>query len=235
MIELRETIRFDSRKLVKALAATAAALVVVHLTFVGVRALTGHDYVYGLMPLFDLNGEDNLPSFFTGSLFLVNAVLVLFVAGSATGSRSRSVWLLLSGLFVFLSFDDFCSVHERLTEPVRNALHTSGLLYHAWVIVYVPAVALVAAIFLPVWSRLVEPARRRLAVAAGIYLLGAVGVEMASGAYRGHNPGWTAGYSLLVALEESLEMAGLILTARALLGLLDRRAGGPSIVFEGGD
>ena len=234
MIGVPGTIRIDSRRLVGSLAAIASVLVLIHVVFVAVRALTGHDHLYGLVPLFDLDRELNVPSFFSGALFLLDALLFFLVARAAPVAGARRVWRFLCGLFLFLAFDELYSVHERLTGPVREALHTSGLLYFAWVIVYLPAVAIVTAVFAPVWWRLAEPERRRLAIAAAVYLLGAVVVEMVSGAYRGPSNRWSPGYGLLVAVEEGLEMAGLILTARALLGLLDHERGGPSIVFEGG-
>jgi hypothetical protein len=231
----RRTIRVDSRRLVRALTAIASLLVVIHVFFVGVRSLTGHDHVYGLVRLFDLDREVNVPSFYSGALFFLDSLLLLLVARAAPSPGPRRVWSFLCLLFLFLAFDELYSVHERLTGPVREALHTSGLFYYAWVIVYLPAVALVGAVFAPVWWRLAEPARRRLTIAAGVYLLGAVVLEMVSGAYRGRSEIWTPVYGLLVAVEESLEMAGLILMARALLGLLDQEAGGPSVVFEGAE
>jgi hypothetical protein len=216
--ERRFLVAVDPGRLVRTLAVIAALLTLAHLALVLVRTLTGHDYIYGLFPLFDLDLERNIPSFFSGCLLMLNALLFAVVAKAAP--RSKTTWLALSGLFLFLAYDELFSIHEHFSR-LRAALHTSGLLYYAWVIVYVPAVALLAWLFLPVWRRFDGPVRSWLARAAGAYLAGAVGVEMVTGAYHeagGHQGDLT--YGLLVAVEESLEMAGLIMLTHALLKLL---------------
>jgi len=68
-------IRIDPRRLVLALIAVAVLLVLAHVSLLLVAVLTGHDYIFGLVPLFDLDLERNIPSFFGGWLFLLNALL----------------------------------------------------------------------------------------------------------------------------------------------------------------
>lgn len=233
MSETRHAIRLEPARLVRALAAIAVLLTLAHVVLALVKAFTGHDHVFGLVRLFDLDRERNIPSFFSGCLFLLNALLMGLVAKIVPRSASRTIWLFFAGLFVFLAFDELFGVHERLTRPVRQALHTSGLLYYAWVLVYIPAVVLLAFVFVPVWRRLDRPVRSRLTLAAGTYLAGAVGVEIVAGAYReAVGPRWSLTYGILVAIEESLEMAGLILLTHSLLSLLKRKAGGLLIVIE---
>jgi hypothetical protein len=233
--QTRHAIRLEPARLVRALAVIAVLLTLAHVVLVLVRAFTGHDHVYGLFPLFDLDRELNIPSFFSGCLFLLNAPLFVLVAKTAPRSASRTIWLVLAGLFVLMAYDELFGVHERLTEPLREAFHTSGLLFYAWVLVYVPAVVLLVCVFVPVWWRLDRPVRSWLALAAGTYLLGAVGVEMVAGAYDEAVGDRGLTYGLLVAIEESLEMAGLVMLTHALLSLLKREAGGPLIVIQDRD
>ena len=230
------TLRFEPGRVVRALAAVAALLVLVHLGFLLLKALTGHDRVYGLVRLFDLDKEHNIPSFFSGCLFLLNALLLALVARTVPRSAAKTTWKILAGLFVYLAFDELFAIHERLTKPVREAFHTSGPFYYAWILVYLPIVAVIAGLFAPVWRRLDGPVRSRLAVAAGTYLAGAVGVEIAGGMYReAVGPQLGLGYGVLVAIEESLEMAGLIILARALFDQLERTSGGGIIVAPDGN
>jgi hypothetical protein len=217
----------DPSGLVRSLAVIAVLLVLLSSAFWIVRILTGHDEIFGLVGLFDLDGERNLPSFFSGCLFLLNALLFVLVARAAPGGTSRTSWLALAGLFLFLSFDELFGVHERLTTPVREALHTSGFLYYSWVLIYVPAVALLACGLIPVWRRLHGPARSWLGRAAVTYMAGAVGLEMTAGAY--HVAAGTRRdlvYGILATVEESLEMAGLIMLTYALLLLLTQETDG---------
>lgn len=215
-------IELDPRRLVRTLAVIAALLTLAHLALIVVKATTGHDHIYGLLRLFNLDRERNVPSFFSGCLLLWNALLFALVAKTPPRSTSRKTWLALSGLFLFLAYDELFGVHERFSGPLQTALHTSGLLYYAWVLVYVPAVALLAWLFVPVWRRLDGPVRSWLARAAGAYLTGAVGLEMVGGAYEeAVGDRGDLNYGLLVAVEESLEMAGLIMLIHALLRVLE--------------
>jgi hypothetical protein len=234
--EASRAIRLEPARLVRALAAIAVLLSLAHVVLLVVRTSTGHDTIYGLVRLFDLDREQSIPSFFSGCLFLLNALLFFLIARSAPRSASSAIWPVLPALFLFLAYDELFGIHEGLTKPLRAALHTSGLLFYAWVVVYVPAVVLLVFAFLPVWRRLDRPVRAWLGLAAGTFLLGAVGIEMVGGAYRetvANNRDLT--YGLLVTIEESLEMAGLIMLTHALLSLLKKQAGGPPIVIQDPD
>jgi hypothetical protein len=235
MNEPPRELRLEPARLVRALAGIAILLTLAHIVLAVVKSATGHDTIHGLVPLFDLDNERNIPSFFAGSLFLLNAMLFAFAAKAPPHPTSPGTWRAFAWLFVFLAFDELFSVHETLTVPVRHALHARGLLFHAWVIVYLPAVALITLLFLPVWRRLERPARLRFAVAAATYLAGAVGIEMVGGAYAEAAGRRSLTYGLLVSLEESLEMAGLILLTHTLLGLLARKAGGPVVIVQDRD
>lgn len=225
-------IRIDPSRVVFALTTVAALLLMAHLGLLLITATTGHDRIFGLVRLFDLNSEDNVPSFFSGTLFLLNAVLVWLVSRLPAPAHRSKVWVVLAAVFVFLSYDEVFGIHEQLTRPMREALHTTGLLYYPWMIAYVVPLLAVIAWFFPTWRRLDAVARTRLMVAGTLYLLGAVVMEMIGGAYDEAFGRRTLGWGLLVAVEESLEMAGLIVLAHALFMLLRPSAGGAPVVFD---
>ena len=127
--------------------------------------------------------------------------------------------MLLAVLFTSLAYDELFSVHERLIDPLREALDLSGALYFAWIPVYAVAVLAVGGLFWGVWRRLGRRHRFWFAAAATTYLIGAVGFEMLGGARYSGEEGDLV-YGLLYTIEESLEMAGLILFLYALLALL---------------
>lgn len=217
------------------LAAVACLLVALSVALDGVKYFTGDHSFYGLIPLFNVRQEANIPSFFSGCLFLVDAMLLLLVWHIRRLHRGpRATWLCLAGLFVFLSFDELFSVHERFTGPLRATFHTSGPLFYAWVLLYGAAVILLAAAFWPTWRRLESIHRRWLALSAALYLAGALGLEMVGVAHlvasgmRGDL--W---FGLLYTMEESLEMAGLITFAYALMFLAQDDNDGCSIVIPG--
>lgn len=65
---------------------------------------------------FDLDGEGNLPSYFSAlQLLACGLVLTLFaLQHRRTGSRWRHHWTVLACGFVYLSFDEAAQLHELL-------------------------------------------------------------------------------------------------------------------------
>jgi hypothetical protein len=119
-------------------------------------------------------------------------------------------WFGLAGTFVLLSLDEAASFHEMLIIPLRTALHTGGFLYFAWVI---PGGFFVLGFLFVFWRFLRQiPAetRRDFLVAGFVYCSGCLGMEMIDGRYMSLH-GADFNYSLMIILEESLEMTGAIL------------------------
>ena len=223
-------IRISPHRVAFALTVAAALLVAAHLGLLLI-ATTGHDYIFGLVPLFNLDVEGNVPSFFSGCLLLLNGIRFWLVAQRPALTR-RPVWYVLAAVVVFLAYDELFGIHERLTPPIREALHTTGLLYYAWIIAYaVPLLALIGW-FIPAWRTLEASELLRFIVAGVLYFLGAFVMEMICGAYDEAFGRRTLGWGLLVAVEESLELAGLLVLAHTLLMLLMPSAGGAPIVVD---
>ncbi|MDH3223276.1 MAG: hypothetical protein OEO23_06130 [Gemmatimonadota bacterium] len=216
-----------------ALGGIAALLVMASLGFSAAKNWWWNADPYGLSGLFRLNAEGNVPSFFSGLLFLLNSGLLAAVAWARWGDGWRRwVWGFLAALFMFLAFDELFGVHEALIEPMRQAWELSGLFYFSWILVYVPATVLLGAIFLPVWLKMKPRDRLRFAASAVTYLAGAVGLEMVGGArYEAVGAAGDTVYALIYTAEESLEMAGLILLLASLLYLLADELGEVTVTF----
>jgi hypothetical protein len=184
----------------------------------------GRDHVFGLRRLLDFNGEANAPAWYSSVLLLLGGVLLAVVARErrATGDRFVGHWGVLSLIFLFLALDEVAAVHEKLIDPVRDALGTDGALLHAWIIPYVLALALLLIVYLPFLRAL--PARTlRLVLAAGaVYLAGAVGMEMVGGYLWARAPVRGIPIIAVMAIEETLEMVGLALFAYGILDHLAR-------------
>ena len=118
-------------------------------------------------------------------------------------------------LCAFLAVDESFELHERLGG--FGASVADDRLQFAWV---VPGAALACVVGLVLLQRLrTQPAqvRRRLVVAGGVYLTGALVLETVSGqVLRAHGAGGRA-YTLVTSVEEGLEMAGASLLLAALL------------------
>jgi len=187
-----------------------------------VRLRTGHDHILGLLPLLDLNTENNLPSWFAASLLLVDAMLLLLIGmhHRASGDRFARHWMVLGFFFVLMSVDESIGLHETFTRPLRQLIELPALFYYAWI---VPALGLVAgfgAAYLG-FLRALPPATRRWFVASGVmYVGGAVVMEAIAGRHDrlyGHAGG---DYVLLATLEEAAELLGCGLFLFALLDFI---------------
>ncbi len=164
---------------------------------------------------FDLDSEGNLPSYFSALLLLLAcAGLSAWIARDETRTNGRWAWhwWLVAAGFAYLSIDEAAELHELLNMPVRYVLETWQT-HAAWTLVALVVLGL-ALLFLASFLRAM-PARlrRMLAVAAAVYLGGAVGVEVAGGQLDKA----TLLYEVSVSLEEGLEMTGAALFAFALL------------------
>jgi hypothetical protein len=210
-------------KVVRILVVVAVLLLVANLVGVWMIYVLGYTDVYGLAELFDFDTEQNVPTYYSGCLFLLNVLLLLTVRQAAkTLSKPNVIWLMLAALFLFLGFDELFAVHERLGRPLREAWNLSGIFFFAWVLPYGAAVLVLGMLFLPVWWRLNQRSRFWLGMSAATYLAGALGMEMIGGLYRQPDLLFVS----LATIEESFELAGLIMLTYSLLLLLQIEYGG---------
>ena len=178
----------------------------------------GHDVVHGLVPLFDVDVEGNVPTFFSVCLGLCSAALFALIALDAKnrGDRDAFYWTVLAVGFLFLSYDECFQVHEKMTGPMRAMLGGSdpangaqlGLMYYSWVVPGLIGVFTVSLFFLKFMLRLPVATRRRMILAASLFLGGCIGMELINGSVM-ESQGDSLLYNVLVMAEEGLEMTGM--------------------------
>jgi len=180
-----------------------------------------HAFLTELAPLFYVDQEHNIPTYFSVLLILLAAFLLVIIARNKGGQRlpHASKWMILAFGFFLMAIDEAFEFHERLNIPVGELLGDGaiGVFYFPWTI---PAMALVVVLGLYFLRFLLDlPAATRFwfMMAAIIYLGGAIGIELI-GSHHAELYGYENwAYSLIVTLEEGLEMAGLIVFIWALL------------------
>lgn len=217
------------------LAGATATLVLLGTIVLVPKFLFGHDHVFGFVPKFDLDGEINVPTWFSSTLLLLAGLLLLYIGAASRRDRDRWArhWTFLAWVFLLLSVDETSGLHGLLSGPLRTALHLSGALYHAWVLPVGVALVMLGLAYLRFLSSLPEPTRRLVMVAGVVYVGGAIGFELPEGMYRtavGANV--TIAYGFLTVLEETFEMAGMVLFIYALLRFIERRWGGIRITLN---
>jgi len=141
--------------------------------------------------------------------------------GSCDFIKAFNTWSVFKeAVFLFLSADEAAGIHERLIEPLRNSLNTSGVLSFAWVIPYgIFVIAMMLIYFRFLFSQDVRI--RNLIIFAGIlYVAGALGVELIGGHWSELHGPENITYALITTLEESLEMTGILVFIYALMSYI---------------
>ena len=198
------------------------------------RFVLGHDTVFGLVDLFDLNSEKNLPTFYASASLLFCGGLLALLAVLRWPNREWLFWAFLAVVFAFLSYDEAVEIHEGLIEPLQAAWNTSGYLRYAWIIPY-GGFALILLVS-STWVLRSLP-RRSIALfllAGGVYVLGAIGLEMLSG-NQAEIGGKDVIFEIYSLFEEVLEMAGIVVFIYALLDTIAGQLGGVKIVIPPAD
>lgn len=218
------SIKLSPSSVAKILAIIAFTIILASIVGQLITYLLGYGRLYGLIPLFNVDLEKNLPTFF--SVFLLTSAAVLLATISLLQKqqkeRDANKWAILAFWFLFLAVDEAWSLHEELVIPLRGLLgkESLGILYFAWVIPGIAIVSIFALFFLKFLLRL--PRKTRLAIigAAALYLGGTLGMELITGGYADAYGQKNLLYGLLTTLEESFEMAGMILFIHTLLKYL---------------
>jgi hypothetical protein len=223
-------INLHRRAIVGVLAATIGTLTLLSLAGQFSRFFLGHPTVYGLVPLFYVDLENSVPTWYQ-SVALLFAALLLAANGLADRSAGKTFaghWLALAVIAALLSVDEIAGLHERVIEPMQRIIgRPTGMWAPTWIFIGLALVAVVSLVFLPFYMRLERHLQLRLAAAAALFVAGGVGVEMASAAQGGDKA--TLAYALLAHLEEFLEMTGVLVLIDALLRRLD---GGPALTLR---
>lgn len=236
MPESAPLVRVSPRSVVRLLSFAAGGIVAAHIAFLTLRFGFGHDVVFGFARFFNLDSERNIPTYFSALLLGFGGAL-LGLCGTHHALRRDPAarrWIVLAWIFVFLSLDEVISIHEHLGRMLRDAMNLSQWVHFVWPF---PAIVLVALLYLayrPWFAALDRATRRRIVIAAAVYLTGAVGMELVSGVYWAGTGHYTVDlvYASITTLEETLELLGMLLFVRVLLDYASARGWGVVIAGE---
>ena len=203
-----------------------AALLLVLASITGqlTKYVLGHDFVYGLIHLFYVDYENNIPSYFSASLLLLAALLLALITAlkKAAHAAYGFQWALLSFTFLYMAIDEAASIHELLIGPMRGLLgqQAGGIFFFAWVIPGIAVAMVFGLSYLKFLLHLPAKTRGRFVIAATLYLGGAIGMELIGGRYADLHGMENLAYSMTATVEESLEMAGVIVFIYTLLNYI---------------
>lgn len=198
-----------------------AALLVMDIIMEYLKHDTGRDFVFGLVRLFDLDGEANVPSFFSTLLLMSAGILLWLISREEKnrGGRDAGRWKVLAVVFLYLAVDEAAMLHELFIVPGAELLGKDrpGIFNFAWVIPYSVLVLALGAYFIGFFLRLPAVSKIRFLVAAVLFVGGGLGFEFIEGAVAKTQGESSTAYWVLSAIEEAMEMAGVIVFIHALL------------------
>jgi hypothetical protein len=193
--------------------------------FVAIAFSTATSYprLQSLFNAVDPNREHNVTSWLNASLWLVAGVVVGGAAVRAT--RYRASWWVFAAACTYFSLDETVSLHERLNRPLAGATGDNPFLHYGWVVPGAAVTLLIVLLLLRLVLSLPDAARSGLLAGGALFVLGALGFEL----LESFNTTVLAGHVLTIilpAVEEWLEMTGVVLCIASVLHLFEHRTDG---------
>jgi len=226
-------LKIDSKRVFWLLIGAIAVQLALNLVSILAEFKMDPDKGKGLVSLFSMDHERSVPTMFSSVLLLIAAtVLMLIAKAERIEKRSARPWFALAGIFLFLSVDEFASIHERLISPTRDLLNASGLFYSAWVIPYGVLLLVFVLSFRGFLNRLSTTVRSLILLAGALYVFGAIGFESLGGWHFETVEKRTVEYAVLYTCEEVLEMVGVSIFLYSLLVYLSGRTESLSFEFK---
>ena len=172
--------------------------------------------------LFYMELEGNVPAYFSSIILLLSSCLLFIIATKmkAVGNVFNNHWKFLSFIFFYMSIDESSTIHEKFIKPLRDMFDLSGIFYFSWVIVGIVIVIIIGIIYFRFLFKLPNKTRNQFIIAASLYVGGAIGLELLGGYYSELYGEHTIYYSLIITIEESLEMFGIVVFINALLNFI---------------
>ena len=172
-----------------------------------------------LLDIFSVNIEESLPTWYSSiNLFLASALLAWIALTKRMRNEPYSrYWTGLALIFLYLSMDEGSAIHESTSGPLQRAFDSSGFFEFGWLILGIPLVVLFGLLYFRFWWRLPKRTRNLFAVAAALYVGGAIVIEGISANQYFLDGGSTFRYLAIATVEELFEMLGVVVFIYALL------------------
>jgi len=211
-------VKLTPRSITAAFGLTVALLLLAHTIIQMCRFFFDDDRFYGLVFMFSVGADGNIPTYYSAFALLFSSGLLAFTGYliRKTGRPMMLYWFALSVIFLFMSIDEMLELHERLIEPLRSMLGTSGAFYYAWVIPYGMVVGAIGGVYIKFLLHLPRRTAIGFMVSGIVFVTGAIGFEMLGGMIFEQTGGTDAYYVFVQTIEEMLEMVGIAIFIYAI-------------------
>jgi hypothetical protein len=231
-----QSIRVVPSRVLWVLLATTGFLIIAGLGSQVLKFATGHHRLYGLVPFFELQNEQGAGDFYSSTLMLLAAGLlaVIAVLKRASNGPYTARWLVLSVGFLYLAIDEASDLHALFSRPTAELLGSwaPGVFQWSWVIPGILCVMLVGLFFVGFLKHLPVHSRTLFLVTGGLFVGGAIGIEMIGGTVAAQYGQDTLTFGLIWALKESLEMLAMSVFVYAVLDYMMTSLGAIRIQFS---
>lgn len=170
--------------------------------------------------LFNPDLEANLATWFATALLLIGAMFAALVAKGKVDADDplKRHWIGLFLVILLMSMDEAAQIHEMLIKPTQALLGVTQSAGWVWTLPALVVVAALAFASLRLLRAQTHRTRRLMILAFGLFLFGAVGVEILGSVLFGRSR--SLGFELAAAVEEFFEMSGAVVFIQAMLSVL---------------
>ena len=226
-------ININPMKVSKVMLGIISMLAILHIGQISLYLYIDDKDVFDWIRMLDFDYEGNLPTLYSSGALGFSALLLWVISHhqKQTGQTSRH-WLVLSFIFVFLALDEGVVIHEKIGDFTEQFIDASGFLYFAWVVPYGILMTAFVLSYLKFLFALPRDISIQMVIAGGLFLTGAVGLEMFSGVEADMHNTDTVKYTVLYTIEELLEMIAIVIFTNALLKYMGREIGAINLTFQ---
>lgn len=226
------TLQISPRCIVSLLIAVIFVLSILSVAAQAVGVVTDSDHVRAATRTFKVDKEHSIPTYFSALLLLIASVLLMLVARINRRSSDARRWMGLAIIFLYLSVDEACAIHDLAVVPLREALDADGFLFFSWVIPGAALLVIFGLTYFRFWLHLQPDFRRSFATAGLLYVGAALGLEMVGASIAAEYGLADVGYALVALCEELFEMVAIVIFIRALLVYLGQEVGWVQLTIE---
>ncbi len=211
---------FSSDRIVRSLLQITGILIIVHL----INLVLGGPS-WQIERLFALGEEANIPTWFSSTLWAINALAAYRCSKLIQTKNIKFLWILIALGFLAFSIDETAMIHENVFEVMSRVLphgFRAGLLARFkatnWPIFASPFLVLTLAWLVITFRRLLKgshTAAKFLFLGFSTVVLGGYGLEMITNFLNHDELQWV--WDIENVFEESMEMIGAIVILSGLL------------------
>ncbi|NCJ07306.1 hypothetical protein GS597_12470 [Synechococcales cyanobacterium C] len=177
----------------------------------------------GLSWIFYVDGDNNIPTWFSSFALLFCSILLGFIAvlKKKIVNFYSAKWFVLSTIFLLMSIDEVAMIHEKIGD-LLDIPELGGWLHYSWIVFGITLIVALGIYYFRFLLSLPRYFRNLILVSAGIFLAGALGVEMINSRIEYTMGAENLTYALMTTLEEFLENIGVEIFAYSLLEYMSK-------------